>query len=193
MNNNNTKKIIIVLASVVVVAVVIVLICMIKLNGLLLSNKAPKPSEQKEEQAVEDSLELSPEEQEETEEEFPLSETERLASYKAFAEASFIETFKDSYEVKADPETKILTVNVWFEGLVQELSLAQMGKQEYIDAWANSKEGVRNTSEKLYNARNNYNLPDYHVSINILNNLNKDNTLLSTYDSIIIYDALNEK
>ena len=133
------------------------------------------------------------EEPEENQDNSDASEAERLASYKMLIEASIMNNFKDSYSITSDQESKLITVNIWYDGLVQELTLAQLGKQENIDTWNNTKEIIRGLSEKFYDGRNSFDLPDYHVTINVLNNLNKENVLLMTLDNVVLYDVLEEK
>lgn len=119
-------------------------------------------------------------------------ESERVAAYKAVIEASLKENFNNNYEVKVDEDAKIITINVWNDGIVQELAMAQQGEQKYIDDWNNLSEILRHTSETVYSSRNTFDLPDYHISLNLINNVNKENTLLTTLDNVIVYRALND-
>lgn len=117
-------------------------------------------------------------------------ESELAYTYKSVLEMALNENFPDGNSVVVDNESKIITINLWSEGVVQELYLASQGDQEYIDAWKTAKEQFRQMCQNRHDDLGDYGISDYHVVLNIVNNLNKDNILFSCMDGAVLYDAL---
>ena len=54
------------------------------------------------------------------------------------------------------------------------------------------KDNVEYMSESLKKLMNTTGIKDGHVAVNVLNDQNKDNTLLSYLDGECVYDAMDE-
>lgn len=85
-----------------------------------------------------------------------------------------IEYRKDENCINITPEDK---------NFMNALVCAQAGEKEYFDSWNRIKEDLRQISGKL---------EDKELSINIINNVNKDNIILIIQDGCVVYDCLQE-
>lgn len=85
--------------------------------------------------------------------------------------------FGDDCEISA--EEYLYTVNVWQDGLATTAFLAAAGDAEALEAWNSVADVTRSASESLQLLLEQSGYGDYMVVINVLNDENKDNVLLS--------------
>lgn len=97
----------------------------------------------------------------------------------------------DYREVEGD-ETGI-TINVGTNGVALEATLAKtQGKGEDYEPWAEMRDamvGMCNAASKLMET---FGYPDILVMVNVVNDQNTDNVLLSILNGIVVYDVLAE-
>ena len=90
-------------------------------------------------------------------------------------------------DVKGD-ETSI-SVNVAESGIALEAILAN--SQEKFTEWREMKKGMQSFSEAVYKLVKDSGFGDTIVYVNLLNDQNKENTLIMYMNGILIYDAID--
>lgn len=117
--------------------------------------------------------------------------TYTIDDFKNYVTSVVSEHFKN-YEVQLSDEKDMVIVNTWTDGLTMDLMLGK-DDESIIQSWENIKESINNSSLNLSNiAKNEFKLDNVHVTLNILNDLNKDNVLLTSFNGIILYDVLED-
>lgn len=99
----------------------------------------------------------------------------------------------DGYSgVDVTREEATITINVWLDGLCMELTLAQQsGNDSYQETWDTVKANFVSLSESISELVDTVGYADVYVTINILNDLNHDNVLLSVFEGIVIFDVMD--
>lgn len=97
--------------------------------------------------------------------------------------------FGDDCEISVDGY--VYTVNVWQDGLAQTTVLANAGFENAKKAWDSIVDTTTNACESLWEllAMNGY--EDYMIQIQILNDQNRANTLLSVFMGIVSYNCVS--
>ena len=90
-------------------------------------------------------------------------------------------------DVKGD-ETSI-SVNVAESGIALEAILAK--SQEKFTEWREMRESIRKFSETVYKLVKDSGFKDTIVYVNLLNDQNKENTLIMYMNGVLIYDAID--
>ena len=90
-------------------------------------------------------------------------------------------------DVKGD-ETSI-SVNVAESGIALEAILAN--SQEKFTEWREMRESIRKFSETVYKLVKDSGFKDTIVYVNLLNDQNKENTLIMYMNGVLIYDAID--
>ena len=90
-------------------------------------------------------------------------------------------------DVKGD-ETSI-SVNVAESGIALEAILAN--SQEKFTEWREMKKGMQSFSEAVYKLVKDSGFGDTIVYVNLLNDQNKENTLIMYMNGVLIYDAID--
>ena len=90
-------------------------------------------------------------------------------------------------DVKGD-ETSI-SVNVAESGIALEAILAN--SQEKFTEWREMKKGMQSFSEAVYKLVKDSGFVDTIVYVNLLNDQNKENTLIMYMNGVLIYDAID--
>ena len=90
-------------------------------------------------------------------------------------------------DVKGD-ETSI-SVNVAESGIALEAILAN--SQEKFTEWREMRESIRKFSETVYKLVKDRGFKDTIVYVNLLNDQNKENTLIMYMNGVLIYDAID--
>ena len=85
-----------------------------------------------------------------------------------------------------DYSDNLVTINVWKDGVAVEAQSIQAGTASKDD-WDYVITAMKQLSESIYKVYKPYGVD---VNLNVLNDVNKDNTLLSFFDGIKTYDAL---
>ena len=124
----------------------------------------------------------------------PTGETMKGISY-TIDDATFLLrlSMKDSfenYEVVNDGEA--IFINVWDEGLSLNMGLSTLNGEEYKEEWDNMVESMKEMCSMAYSAVNeDMGLGNVPVTLNLLNDINKNLTLLSITNGVVFYDWVN--
>lgn len=86
-----------------------------------------------------------------------------------------------------------ITVNLWVDGLCMELTLAQQsGNSSYKETWETAKTNTVSLAKSICDLVDTSGYTDVYVTLNILNDLNHDNVLLSIFEGIVIFDVMDQ-
>lgn len=96
----------------------------------------------------------------------------------------------DNYSISH--EDSIITINVWDDGIALGALLAANGNEEFKASWAEMAENQKFFCESISDFVDTIGLDDVVVVVNVLNDGNKDNVLLSVMEGVIIYDSVND-
>ena len=88
-------------------------------------------------------------------------------------------------DVTADYSNKIIFVNVGMDGVAQDMVLVKAtGKN--IDAYYYMEDSLASMCKTMHDSCG------YHVQVNLINDVNPDNVMLSVLDGSVIYSYMNE-
>ena len=119
------------------------------------------------------------------------SDAEKYQAFIASAEESATSSFGNNHSIKKDGSTVL--INVWGQGITEDVVAASEGNQDAINAWNDMKASMEYTSKKLYEAMKATGINDGHVVLSLLNDKNMENTLITYYDDgALVYDALSQ-
>ena len=88
-------------------------------------------------------------------------------------------------DVNADYSNKIIFVNVGMDGVAQDMVLVKATGIN-MDAYYSMEDSLASMCKTMHDSCG------YHVQVNLINDVNPDNTLLSTLDGSVIYSYMNE-
>lgn len=89
-------------------------------------------------------------------------------------------------------EGTAVVVNVWYDNVAMGATLAAAGDKSSIEGWKAAKEGLQATAEAMYNSFvETTGFEDANVMVNLINDQNKDNVLLTFLNGICIYDCVD--
>ena len=124
----------------------------------------------------------------------PTGETMEGISY-TIDDATFLLrlSMKDSFEnYEVVNDGKAIFINVWDEGLSLNMGLATLNGEEYKEEWDNMVESMKEMCSMAYSVVNeDMGLSNVPVTLNLLNDMNKDLTLLSITNGVVFYDSVN--
>lgn len=95
----------------------------------------------------------------------------------------------ENYTISHDGS--IITVNVWEDGIAMGAVLAAAGNEQYKTSWDELIENQKGFCISLCDFVDTLGLDDVMVIVNVLNDGNKDNVLLSIAEGVVIYDSVN--
>ena len=99
---------------------------------------------------------------------------------------------KDNYEnYEISSTNDMIVVNIWDDGIAVASTIAASGDEESKAAWDTMVESQVNACKSMREFVDTAGLNDVTVMINVLNDLDKDKTLLSIADGIVIYNAVS--
>ena len=88
-------------------------------------------------------------------------------------------------DVNADYSNKIIFVNVGMDGVAQDMVLVKAtGKN--MDAYYSMEDSLAYMCKTMHDSCG------YHVQVNLINDVNPDNVMLSVLDGSVIYSYMNE-
>lgn len=99
---------------------------------------------------------------------------------------------EDNYTITRDDEAKIMTINVWRDGIAQGATLAKAGNAETVKSWNDMTDNINGMCKKVLNSTSTLGLSDWHICVNIVNDANHDNLLYSTIDGVKFYDVMDD-
>lgn len=100
-----------------------------------------------------------------------------------------LSSFGDNCEITL--EGYLWTASVWGDGLAQTAFLASLGNEEAYTAWAELAESARKASGSLQELLEMNGYGNYMIQLNILNDLNRENVLLSAMFEIIMENCVS--
>ena len=115
-----------------------------------------------------------------------IPDEEMINSLIALSKVVLNENFGDNYNISY--EDNMVTINIWQEGITLGALGVQAGTVSK-STWKKMVDGVQSMSKSVYK---NFEPYGVHVNVNVLNDVNKENTLLSFLDGVKFYDALEE-
>lgn len=98
------------------------------------------------------------------------------------------ENYKN-YEIHNDDN--MIIVNVWDDGIAFGSTLAAGGNEENKAAWDTLVKSQTDACNAMREFVDTVGLEDVTVMLNVLNDLDKDKTLLSIADGVVIYNAVS--
>ncbi|MGN1022855.1 MAG: hypothetical protein ACI4OJ_05090, partial [Lachnospiraceae bacterium] len=119
-----------------------------------------------------------------------LSGTGESTSYDSFVEGlkqTLQTSYGDQYTVEDDGKT--LTISIWQDGVAKEAQYVIDGSSDSTSAWADLKDSLQNLSMTCFQQANSAS-PERHVVLNVLNDQNTENVLLSYLDGTCVYDVV---
>ena len=88
-------------------------------------------------------------------------------------------------DVTADYSNKIIFVNVGMDGVAQDMVLVKATGIN-MDAYYSMEDSLASMCKTMHDSCG------YHVQVNLINDVNPDNTLLSILDGSVMYSYMNE-
>lgn len=104
-----------------------------------------------------------------------------------FAEA--LAGFDGNYELTLDGY--VYTVNIWGDGVAETATLANLGDSDAKKTWDKLVTSTTNTQIALQNMMDISGYDDYMVVMQIVNNLNRENVLLTVFLGIVTYNCVS--
>lgn len=86
----------------------------------------------------------------------------------------------------------MVEVDIWVDGLAVDAGLAMQGQQEYIDSWNDMVDGAMQMTESFQTILNSGGHSDTAVLLQVLNDLDKDKSMLSISYGTVLYDMVND-
>lgn len=96
----------------------------------------------------------------------------------------------DNYTVDTQDDT--IVVNVWQDGIAMGAASAQYGDSSAQSAWETMKDSAVEMSNSFKELARTAGRDDITVVMNVINDQNQDNTLLTVIDGIVTYDCLDD-
>ena len=131
---------------------------------------------------------------EETAPETTVAETESQESLrKSFIALSKIvldENYPDHYSIMENDDN--IFINIWGDGVALEATaVKQNPTAENMEKWNTMKSGIESRSNSMQNLADEMGYTET-ICLNVLNDMNKDNVLLSYVRGVCILDAMND-
>lgn len=147
------------------------------------------PNDSEEEDSLEESSDTDAtlDSAETTSTETTLPDEDQISALVAAADIILEQNFGDDYTISYDEEEKMVTINVWKDGVAAGAIGVQAGTVSKGD-WTAMVDGLQSMSESVYD---NFEPYGVNVNVNVLNDTNKDNTLLSFLNGVKFYDAVD--
>jgi len=103
----------------------------------------------------------------------------------------FNDNFENTNRIEYNDEIGSVVVSIWADGIANEYLLAYGGDIYYVASW---KKMIENLIY-LANSMNGYieaaGFDEMHFVLNVLNDINKENSLLCIFDGVVVYNALD--
>lgn len=100
------------------------------------------------------------------------------------------ETLKNSYDTNytLNHDDTSITVGVWRDGVANGAVYAQQGDQNCLSAWRTMVSAIQNMCSTMTGSLNAAGLEGVTVTVNVVNDQNRDNVLLTVTDGNITYN-----
>ncbi len=103
-------------------------------------------------------------------------------------EAALSSGFGDDYSISA--EGYVYTVSVWQDGLAMTAALAQAGDKDAKETWNKIMYTTMQASDSLQELLIESGYDDYMVQVQVLNDQNHENTLLTAFYGLVSYNCV---
>lgn len=105
--------------------------------------------------------------------------------------AAFKLTLQDSFKNSdLTYDDTSITMTVWEDDVAAGAFLAQQGNEELQDAWNDMRENMRKMCQAARDSLDKSGFENVSVTLNLQNDMNEDNVLLSVVDGVVVYDAV---
>lgn len=144
-------------------------------------------SSEPEEVSVEDPVEEIPDNDVANEEDpySSLTKEQKMTLYNDMVTTTLNSTFENCYTISSD-DTGVI-INVWGEGLTYA-ALMVLSDESLRDTWTDMVGNCQYMAQSVYDASVTLGL-DTPVMVNVLNDVNRENVLLSFVNGVLVYDA----
>ena len=96
----------------------------------------------------------------------------------------------DNYTISH--KDRIITISIWEDGIAMGAIMASQGDETYKSAWDGMVENIKNLCDSVCDFVDTLGLDDVTVAINLLNDSNTENVLLTVMEGVVIYDSVND-
>ena len=102
---------------------------------------------------------------------------------------SLMESYGSNYDLNVDGN--IISISVWNDGVAAGAFLAANGETELLNAWNTMAQNILTMANNMQALLDTNDYGTYQVSISVVNDLNRDNTMLVATRGAIVYDFVN--
>ncbi len=99
---------------------------------------------------------------------------------------------KNFNNVKVYYDNGIIYVDILEDGIAASVLIALEGDSDYLKSWNDLVDSQIRLADSVCNLAQSLGLKDVSVVVNVLNDMNVDNVLLTVMDGLVIYDAVND-
>ena len=97
------------------------------------------------------------------------------------------DSFGENYKIDVS-DNSLITISIWADGIAYA-SVYAMDDKGYRDDWNSLLNSLQGMCKMVYEVYEPY---GYSVAVNVLNDLNKENVLISYMNGVLIYDTVTE-
>lgn len=116
---------------------------------------------------------------------------EEIALAEVALRQSVASAFGENYKIyRPDDEANIWRIDVWKDGMT--MSMVASKSSSNTVAWTQLKDNANVACKSLMKILDASGLEDSHIMLNLLNDMNHDNMLFSSYDGVTVYDVMND-
>jgi len=101
------------------------------------------------------------------------------------------EHYEDRFNIQYIEESRLLDISIWQYGVAHEFALASRGNEHYINSWNFMKNSLIEANTVLFDFFNELSGYDFTVSLNLLDDSQMDNVLLSIINDVVVFSALD--
>lgn len=111
-------------------------------------------------------------------------ETETLAALFEYMMMSSYENYKVEYD------DNFINISVWRDNIAIGRTMAKTGEKETLRAWESLVDNMTNLCDEMYGFCESAGRDDIIVTLNLLNDLNLENSLLTIVNGKVLYDSV---
>lgn len=99
--------------------------------------------------------------------------------------------FGEKYELDLNTEKHTLNIKIWGDDITPSAMKARDGDQDMLASWNDMVDGILTLSQSIQTLIDENCDEDYSSMLLLMNEINKENVLLVTSGSTVLYDAVN--
>ena len=107
----------------------------------------------------------------------------------SIVKATLASTWGDDYNFERDDN--LVTIKIWSSGVTADAVAAQQGNEAVLTEWNTAIDNMLYLTNQVQDVYKQNGNGDTLVSVFLLNDVNKDNTLAITAAGVVMYDAVN--